>query len=116
MGNYNIVFFDAIDASGDNYVSGYVLKDEDVVGSTCTDLKVRPVDRPYPPHLGDVLPTAFTINMTMDDGCELNAVVESKRIQTTALLYTRWIGTMTGTVCSESYSGSALWEEFTNRI
>lgn len=116
MGDYDIVFFDAIDAKGDNYVSGYVLNDGEVVGSTCSELQVRPVDRPYPPHLGDLLPSSFTVSMTLDNGCELNAVVQSKSIQTTALLYTRWIGTITGTICSASYEGSALWEEFTNRL
>ena len=102
-----------IDAAGDEKVGGYALLDGEVVGSTCTTgLQVRPVGTPYPPTLLTANPTALTINMTLDDGSILFATVNETAVQIDIGLYTRWIGTITGTVNGATSEGSALWEQF----
>ncbi|PVH97389.1 hypothetical protein DM02DRAFT_730602, partial [Periconia macrospinosa] len=117
FGDYNIVFFDMIDAEGENKVGGYALLNGKVIGSTCTTgLKVRPVGTPYPPTLLAPNPNALTINMTLNDGSTLNAIVEQNAIQVDVGLYTRWIGTIEGTVGGITSSGSALWEQFKVRL
>jgi len=116
LGPYYIVWFDAIDSSGNESVSGYVVKDEEVVGSSCDTLKVRPVDAPYPPTLTSVNPDMYTITMILNDGSMLNATVTMERTQIDVDTYARWIGTMTGTIYGEDYTGSALWEQFKFRL
>ncbi|KIW16895.1 hypothetical protein PV08_04085 [Exophiala spinifera] len=113
FGDYNVVFFDMIDPSNNEKVGGYVLKDGQVVGSTCTTgLQVRPVDAPYPPTLTGANPTQLTITMTLNDGSILNATVTELATQIDVGLYTRWIGTIEGTVNGVTSSGTALWEQF----
>lgn len=76
FGVYNIVFFDMLDPSNNEKVGGYVLKDGQVVGSTCTKgLQLRPVGTTYPPTLLTANPTQLTINMTLNDGSVLDAIV-----------------------------------------
>ncbi|OQV07084.1 hypothetical protein CLAIMM_11568 [Cladophialophora immunda] len=117
FGDYNIVFFDMLDPNNEEKVGGYVLKDGEVVGSTCTTgLKVRPVGTPYPPTLLTANPTQLTINMTLNDGSNLNAIVTEKATQIDIGLYTRWIGDITGTVNGVTTSGSALWEQFKTQV
>lgn len=102
-----------IDANGNEKVGGYVLKDGNVVGSTCTTgLKVRPVGTPYPPTLLTPNPTQLTINMTLNDGSILSAMVTKKATQIDVGLYTRWIGDIKGTAGGVTSSGSAVWEQF----
>lgn len=102
-----------IDKQGNEKVGGYVLKDGAVIGSTCTTgLKVRPVGTPYPPTLLTANPTQLSITMTLNDGSTLNATVSRKATQIDIGLYTRWIGSITGTVNGVTASGSALWEQF----
>lgn len=114
FGNYQLVFFDMIDAQGTERAGGYVLQEGKVVGSTCstTGLQVRPVGTPYPPTLLSPNPDALTINMTLNDGSTLYAIVNQTAAQADAGLYSRWIGTIDGTVNGVSSSGSALWEQF----
>lgn len=113
FGNYNILFFDMIDAAGVEKVGGYALLNGEVVGSTCTNgLQVRPVGTPYPPTLLAPNPTQLTINTTLNDGSILNATVTEIAVQIDVRLYTRWIGSIEGTVGGVTMSGSALWEQF----
>jgi hypothetical protein len=106
-----------LDPNDEEKVGGYVLKDGEVVGSTCTTgLKVRPVGTPYPPTLLTANPTQLTINMTLNDGSTLNAIVTEKATQINIGLYTRWIGDITGTVNGVTTSGSALWEQFKTQV
>jgi hypothetical protein len=113
FGDYNIVFFDMLDPSNKEKVGGYVLKDGKVVGSTCTTgLQVRPVGTTYPPTLLTANPTQLTINMTLNDGSILDAIVTEKATQIDIGLYTRWIGSIEGTVNGVTAQGSALWEQF----
>lgn len=90
-----------------------MLLDGKVIGSTCTTgLKVRPVGTPYPPTVLDPNPDALTINMTLNDGSILFATVNQTSIQNDVVLYTRWIGTIEGTINGETSTGSAVWEQF----
>jgi hypothetical protein len=102
-----------LDKNNVEKVGGYVLKDGQVVGNTCTTgLRVRPVGTPYPPTLGSTNPTQMTLNMTLDDGTELDALLTVKKTQIDIELYSRWIGSIDGTVGDYKASGSALWEQF----
>lgn len=116
MGPYNLVWFDAIDHNGVESVSGYVLKDGEVVGSTCDALAVRPVGTPYPPTLLSLDPDQYTIKMKLNDGTKLSATVSTVATQINVVEYIRWIGTIEGTVGDEAYTGSALWEEFRSKL
>lgn len=102
-----------IDAAGGNRVGGYVLLNGEVIGSSCTTgVEVRPVGTPYPPTVLTALPSSLTVNMTLNDGSLLSAVVTKKATQINLGLYTRWIGSITGTVHGVTSSGSATWEQF----
>ncbi|KAH8816964.1 hypothetical protein F5884DRAFT_241189 [Xylogone sp. PMI_703] len=113
FGDYQIVFFDAIDNQGTERASGYVLLNGKVIGSTCvtSHLKVRPVGAPYPPKLLTPNPKSFSIDMTLNDGSLLHAVITQTAVQTDVGLYARWIGTIEGTVHGVTSSGSALWDQ-----
>lgn len=107
------MFFDMIDPTGAEKVGGYVLKDGEVVGSTCTTgLTVRPVGTKYPPTLLSAIPKALTVNMTLNDGSALNAVLTEKETQINVGLYVRWIGTIESTIDGVLETGSAVWEQF----
>ncbi|KAF4947055.1 hypothetical protein FGADI_10685 [Fusarium gaditjirri] len=113
FGDYNIVFFDLLDKDSIENVGGYVLKDGKVIGNTCTTgLRVRPVGTPYPPTLASTNPKQMTLNMTLDDGTVLGALLTVKKTQIDTGLYTRWIGSIDGTVGDYAASGSAVWEQF----
>ncbi|KAF4332253.1 hydroxyneurosporene synthase [Fusarium beomiforme] len=113
FGDYNIVFFDMLDTDNVEKAGGYVLKDGKVVGNTCTTgLRVRPVGTPYPPTLDSPNPKQMTLNMTLNDGTVLDALLTVKLTQIDIGLYTRWIGSIDGTVGDYRASGSALWEQF----
>lgn len=102
-----------IDSTGVNKVGGYALKDGEVVGSTCTTgVKIRPVGTPYTPTILTAVPTALTLNMTLNDGSVLNAALTEKETQTNIGLYIRWIGTIEATVDGATESGTGMWEQF----
>lgn len=113
VGDYDLVFFDMIDPSGANKVGGYALKGRKVVASTCTTgVKIRPIDAPYPPTIFTALPKSLTLNMTLDDGSHLDAVLTESSTQANVGIYVRWIGTIEATVGGVTLTGSALWEQF----
>lgn len=116
LGEYQLVWFDAIDSLGRESVSGYALQHGQVVGSTCAHggLAVRPVGAPYPPTLLTSDPTQFTIVMDLEHGGVLNATVTALNRQVAEASYSRWLGSIAGTVngAHVSSSGSALWEQF----
>lgn len=103
-----------IDPTGAEKVGGYALKDGEVVASTCAGgVTIRPVGTQYPPTITSTVPNALTLNMTMDDGSILSAVLNETETQVNIGLYVRWIGTITGTVGGVTQTpGSALWEQF----
>lgn len=108
-----------IDPQDTNRVGGYVLKDGEVVASTCAGgMSVRPVDAPYPPTLLSPNPAQgkYRIQIDLDDGTSLDALLTSKAVQVEAVLYTRWIGTIEGTVGGVTAVGSAVWEQFKTQV
>ncbi|KFZ08170.1 hypothetical protein V501_06075 [Pseudogymnoascus sp. VKM F-4519 (FW-2642)] len=113
VGGYDLVFFDMIDPSGANKVGGYALKDGQVVASTCTTgVKIRPIDTPYPPTIFTTVPKALTLNMTLDDGSHLDAVLTQTSTQVNIGIYVRWVGTIEATIGGVTATGAALWEQF----
>jgi hypothetical protein len=107
-----LVWFDAIDSGGTEWVSGYVVENGEVVGSTCSNLKVRPVNSVYPPTTLASDPSQFTLTMLLNDGRNVTATMTQDRTQVDVLAYIRSIGTFEGTIGGTSYNGSALWEQF----
>jgi hypothetical protein len=102
-----------IDPSGANKVGGYALKDGKVVASTCTTgVTIRPINTPYPPTIFTAVPMALTLNMTLDDGSHLDAVLTQKSTQINMGVYVRWIGTIEATIGGVTSTGAALWEQF----
>ncbi|EXJ70681.1 hydroxyneurosporene synthase (CrtC) [Cladophialophora psammophila CBS 110553] len=116
FGDYHMVWYDALDSTGSETVSGYLLKDGQVVGSTCAlgsaGLQVRPVGTPYPPTLLTPNPTQFTIVMKLDNGEILNATVTPYNTQVDSPTYSRWFGNIAVSLNGVESSGSALWEQF----
>jgi hypothetical protein len=113
VGKYNLVFFDMIDPTGAEKVGGYALMNGEVVGSTCTTgVVIRPIGTPYPPTITTALPTALTLNMTLNDGSVLSGVLNQTTTQINLGLYVRWIGTFEGTIDGAIQKGSALWDQF----
>ncbi|KFY46544.1 hypothetical protein V495_02397 [Pseudogymnoascus sp. VKM F-4514 (FW-929)] len=113
VGGYDLVFFDMIDPQGVNKVGGYALKDGAVVAQTCTTgVKIRPIDTPYPPTIFTAVPKSLTLNMTLNDGTHLDAVLTQVTTQLNIGIYVRWIGTIEATIGGLTSTGSALWEQF----
>ncbi|KIY02374.1 uncharacterized protein Z520_02512 [Fonsecaea multimorphosa CBS 102226] len=118
FGEYHMVWYDALDTTGSETVSGYVLKDGKVVGSTCAlgtaGLQVRPVGTPYPPTILTPDPNQFTIVMQLNNGDILNATVTGYNKQVDSSTYSRWFGDISATIngVESCGSGSALWEQF----
>ncbi|KAH8706049.1 hypothetical protein BGW36DRAFT_272493, partial [Talaromyces proteolyticus] len=65
LGPYSVVWYDAIAADGTEYVSGYAVQNGQVVSSTCSGVKVRPigVNSEYPPQPSIGSPGGFNIEL-----------------------------------------------------
>jgi hypothetical protein len=116
LGPYDLVWFDAIDATGKESVSGYLLQNGKVVSSTCTagakGLKVRPIGTAYPPKSSTPTPRDFNIVMELGHGAVLNATAMAVSEQLNAEIYTRWVGGISGLVNGTKVAGPAVWEQF----
>ncbi|OAP64514.1 hypothetical protein AYL99_00486 [Fonsecaea erecta] len=116
FGDYHMVWYDALDTSNSETVSGYVLKNGQVVGSTCAlgtaGLQVRPVGTPYPPTILSPDPNQFTIVMKLHNGETLTATVTGNQKQVDSPSYSRWFGEISANINGVQSSGSALWEQF----
>ena len=119
LGPYSIVWSDLVAPSGKEYVSGFLYNHSKVLKSSCSGVKVRPFNAPKIPFPATVTsPKPKALQITMDLGKSegiFEAVVTNTRVIEDALgLYSRWIGEIKGGIKGEkSYSGSALYEEFT---
>lgn len=115
FGDNNIVFLDAIAGGGQEWATGYDVVNGRVVGLTCSNIQVRPIGTPFPPQIGFPAPTGFTLNMTLDDGSKVDAVLTPSKMQLNLERYRRWTGTINANVKGATQEGIALWEEFRNR-
>lgn len=120
-GPYSLVFFDAFDATGKEYYSGYVTKDGKVLESSCKKNAV--VARPwgensdYPPLATTPAPQGLEVVFDLGDNRTLVANVTTGLVVIDAGVYVRAQGTIKATIEGrrghrETYEGRVFWEEF----
>jgi len=114
---YSVVWFDAIDASGVEHVSGYVVKDGEVLASSCGEgaVSVRPwgENSTYPPVAGGGTPQGLLA--TFDLGCQGQLLVNMTIGQSSIANdnYLRAIATVEGTLNDgPTYKGRSMLEQF----
>ncbi|KIM92701.1 hypothetical protein OIDMADRAFT_139186 [Oidiodendron maius Zn] len=115
LGEYSIVWYDALTPSGTEFLSIYIACDRKIIYSQCSGLQVRPTgaNSTYPPTLSSGNPTGFYI--AADLGNEGILEVEVSNEYTTVLTapYKRWTGQLKGGFQgSEVLTGVALYEQF----
>ncbi|CEN61980.1 hypothetical protein ASPCAL08623 [Aspergillus calidoustus] len=115
LGDYVVVWVDALAADGSNHVSAYVSKDGEILTAQCGGIKVRPYgdNSTYPPTTTSGSPTGFEIQITIPDG-ELELKAEYTYVTAEHRVYHRYTGSFTGTLNGKALpDGVALWEQFT---
>ncbi|KAH8892782.1 hypothetical protein GQ53DRAFT_745831 [Thozetella sp. PMI_491] len=116
LGPYTLVWFDAISKEGDEWVSGYVARDGEIVHADCEVdvVKVRPFgdNSAYPPEALSGDASGFTIEYNLGEKGMLRANVTAEAVQLGAIVYWRDIGAISGGfVGQEQYTGRALWDQ-----
>lgn len=109
------MWFDVIASNGTEYVSSYAARNGSIIASSCSGIKVRPTGKnsQYPPKITSGNPQGFHIELDLGSEGILIVDVNGTLIVADVLLYTRWIGTLSGGVQGSSvYQGVALYEEF----
>ncbi|KAH9207554.1 hypothetical protein DL95DRAFT_482702 [Leptodontidium sp. 2 PMI_412] len=119
LGPYSIVWFDVVGADGNEYISSYAALNGQIIATSCSpgSIRVRPTGRnsQYPPVITSGNPDGFRIDLDLGaaHGGMLSVNVTTKLAVSDVILYTRWIGTMQGSVSGGPvYNGIALYEEF----
>ncbi|KUI56178.1 hypothetical protein VP1G_03512 [Cytospora mali] len=117
LGPYSLVWFDALDITGQEYFSGYVAQDGKVLEASCVSeaVVVRPwgANSTYPPTLTTGPMQGLELEFNLGDGKTLAANVTTGDILVQITGYLRTIGTIEGGIKGEkSYTGRALFEEF----
>src|SRR5262249_2338945 len=111
------VWFDILHPNGSEYVSAYAAKNGQIIAASCAPgaVTVRPIgnNAQYPPVITSGNPSGFHIEMDLGEEGRLEADVWSTLVIADVILYTRWIGTITGGVLGgTNYTGMALYEKF----
>jgi hypothetical protein len=119
LGPYSLVWFDALTYTAKEYFSAYVVKDGEVVESTCkkNSVVVRPwgANSEYPPQVTSGPPEGLGLvfDLGKKDGA-LVVNVTSDLVVLDAVVYQRFIGSVHG--CFEKsgkcFGGRTLYEQF----
>lgn len=115
LGPYSVVWYDSISTDGTEYVSGYAVQNGQVVSSTCSGIKVRPIgaNSQYPPSPTLGTPGGFNIELSLDGGDVLSFYTTSSTVVLDAVVYDRWISKLVGGINGATdLTGSALYEQF----
>ena len=116
LGEYSLVWFDAISSNGQEYVSGYVAHGNEILEGSCTAsaLKVRPygANSDFPPHASSGAPTGFTLDFDLGARGKVEANITSALGLIDLGAYERYLGYVTGMVGAEKLTGKGLWEQF----
>ncbi|KAH0835258.1 hypothetical protein AYO21_07172 [Fonsecaea monophora] len=118
VGPYSLVWFDAIATNDQEYVSGYLAKDGQIVASGCSGITVRPTgaNSEYPPAPLQGDPSGFHIEFTTDEGTFVADVVNEALAWDPPIIsggYKRWVGNITGGFeGQEDYEGATVHEWF----
>ncbi|KID81279.1 Hydroxyneurosporene synthase [Metarhizium guizhouense ARSEF 977] len=120
LGPYSVVWFDARDIAGTEYVSAYVVKDRKVVNSGCDHdvVQVRPwgKNNDYPPTAETGVMQGLDIHFNLGDKTTLSVNVTTGLLLVNMPSYVRAEGRVKGILhgvkSREVYNGVALFEEF----
>lgn len=117
LGPYSIVWYDALALDGSRYVSAYVSRHGKVITGTCAipSIKVRPTGPTdtYPPPSTSTASGNFHIEIDLGGEGMMTLDLASKYHTVAAGVYDRWTGKLTGGIKGkESYTGTALYEQF----
>lgn len=114
LGPYSIVWYDALSPEGDEYVSGYVATDGEILFAANNSVTVRPTgaNDTYPPKAGDV-PNSYHIVFEMGDVGVMEFDVAGTLFYDEGGFYERWVASLTGGIVGQqNYTGTALLEQF----
>ncbi|KAH8669029.1 hypothetical protein BX600DRAFT_266435 [Xylariales sp. PMI_506] len=114
---YSIVWFDAVDSAGEEHFSGYVVKDGEVVGSSCAEnaVVVRPWGKnsDYPPTVLSGIPQGIEAKFDLGSEGSFVANITTGLVALDAIIYFRALGTVTGGFeGSDQYDGRAFFDVF----
>ncbi|KAJ6457615.1 hypothetical protein C8R45DRAFT_844134 [Mycena sanguinolenta] len=123
IGEYSIVWFDALDRTGTEAVSAYVAKDNKILAASCTlgRITVRPTGQnaTYPPVISTANPSGYHIDVDLgaDGTLAIDVTVLSNLVGVNPE-YGRFLGNMTGSIVlpdgnsTAGLVGMALFEQF----
>ncbi|KAJ5350645.1 hypothetical protein N7541_008372 [Penicillium brevicompactum] len=115
MGPYSLVWLDALDTNYNEYASGYVAYQGQILVAECDNMKVRPngKDATFPPTSDSLLPEGFKITVDVPELGLLEAQLTPNLATLEKPGYGRWIGSVNGTVDGAAYhSGVSGFEMF----
>ncbi|OBT38732.1 hypothetical protein VE00_11002 [Pseudogymnoascus sp. WSF 3629] len=115
LGNYSIVWYDALTPDKTEYTSFYIARDGEIMNSQCSGIQVRPngANSTYPPTRSSGNPAGFSIVVDLGDDGTLEVDVSNQTTLLSSPLYKRWTGQLKGRIRgSEVLTGVALYEEF----
>lgn len=118
VGNYSLVWFDALDKNGEEHFSSFITKwDAEVVCSSCLSqaVVVRPwgANSAYPPKRGLPAPSGYNVRYDLGGGKAFVANFTTEIVQLSTDTHKRVIGHVSGGIeGEEQYEGRALCEQF----
>lgn len=115
LGPYSLVWYDALDWKGTEYVSGYVAKHGKILMNSCEPQAVsaRPwgANNTYPPVVGTGSPQGLELVFGLGDERLIANVTSGPTVVNTAGTYMRILGAVVGGIGRECYKGKVLLEE-----
>ena len=115
MGPYSLVWLDALDPDYNEYASGYVAYQGQILVAECDNMKVRPIgeNATFPPTSESLLPDRFKITVDVPELGPLEAQLTPNLATLTKPGYGRWIGSVNGSVNGVIYdTGVSGFEMF----
>ncbi|RAK85133.1 hypothetical protein BO79DRAFT_156688 [Aspergillus costaricaensis CBS 115574] len=115
MGPYSLVWLDALDPAYNEYASGYVAYQGQILVAECDNMKVRPIgeNATFPPTSESLLPDGFKITVDVPELGLLEAQLTPNLATLTKPGYGRWIGSVNGSVNGVTYdTGVSGFEMF----
>ncbi|KAK9423297.1 putative Hydroxyneurosporene synthase protein [Seiridium unicorne] len=115
LGPYSIVVWDGLTPAGEEYVSGYVARDGEILLAANSSITVRPIgtNAIYPPTPGDK-PTGFTLRIDMGNSGIMDIdIATTLSVDAAVFGEARFVGQMTGGIKgSSNYTGPASLEQY----
>ncbi|KIY53782.1 hypothetical protein FISHEDRAFT_32652 [Fistulina hepatica ATCC 64428] len=115
VGPYSVVWFDALLLDGNEYTSGYVAQDGEILGINCSGVSVRPTgdNSTYPPLSSTGNPSGYAIQIDLGTIGIFEAALTPENILLDTDVYRRFTGPLVGGFQgSTTYNGTSLLEQF----